>query len=498
LSVFFRLLKQLQPAAQGRRWIYVPYDQLSDQLGPLAQEAAADLGVVLVESAWKARQRPYHKQKLALLLANQRQFALEQGRRGVAVHFVAGERPIADALEDVISELGPLTMLEAAERELRVHLAALIEREQLHVLPHDGWLTTTEQFEASQKGKASYRMDAFYRKVRRDTGILMDGSEPVGGKLSFDAENRKSWPGDPPAPEPPRFEVDDVTREVIDLVEERFGHHPGQLNPQELPSTRADAEKLWRWAHDECLVLFGPYEDAMSERSRSLFHTRLAPLLNLHRLTPREVIDDVLACDLPIASQEGFIRQVLGWREFVRHVHVATDGFRRLNGRRTRTAEQPGDGGWSTWTDEAWPEPEAGTTEGGSLVSFLGARSTLPPAFWGVTSGLRCLDHVVAQVWEEGYTHHIPRLMVLANLATLLDVKPRELTDWFWVAFTDAYDWVVEPNVIGMGTFGAGDLMTTKPYVCGAAYLDRMGDFCSGLQDLVWVAGDRSRPPRWK
>jgi deoxyribodipyrimidine photolyase-related protein len=161
---------------------------------------------------------------------------------------------------------------------------------------------------------------------------------------------------------------------------------------------------------------------------------------------------------LPLASQEGCIRQILGWREFVRHVHLATDGFRSLPGSAPPIAEHPGDGG--------------------AMPSVLGASGPLPPVFWGSPSGLACLDRVVGDVWAEGYSHHITRLMVLANLATLLDVSPRELTDWFWVAYTDAYDWVVEPNVLGMGTYAVGDLMTTKPYVSGAAYIARMSDYC--------------------
>lgn len=483
MSSFLRHLAGCQPDEGERRWLYVAYDQLSAELGPLAQEEPGHLGIVLVESAWKAARRPYHKQKLALLLANQRHFALEQARRGVAVRLVATEGSIADALRGPAAELGPLRVMEPAERELRVHLAPLVEEGLLQVVPHDGWLTTREQFESSQSGGAPYRMDAFYRRVRRDTGILMDGKAPRGGKFSFDAENRKPWRGEPPAPELPRFEADEVTREVLELVESRFGHHPGQLDPEGLPATLADVRRLWRWALDECLPRFGPYEDAMSERSRSLFHTRLAPLLNLHRLTPREVVDGVLDRDLPIASQEGFVRQVLGWREFVRHVHVATDGFRRVGGRRVRAAGEPGDGGWAGASGEPWPGSHgADDPDGGSLTNVLGARGALPPAFWGRPSGLRCLDQVVEQVWSEGYTHHIPRLMVLANLATLLDVRPRELTDWFWVAFADAYEWVVEPNVLGMGTFAAGEVMTTKPYVCGSAYLHRMGDSCGSCR----------------
>ncbi|MBL8857593.1 MAG: cryptochrome/photolyase family protein [Planctomycetes bacterium] len=484
MSIFLHQLRALESRARPRRWVYVPYDQLSDELGLLARTPANELGIVIVESRWKAMRRPYHRQKLALLLANQRHFALEQARRGVAVRFIATDRPFIETLREVARELGPLAVHRPAERELRVELAPLVGDGLLEELPHEGWLSSRAQFDASQPRGAPYRMDAFYRHVRVGTGILMDGEKPVGGKYSFDTENRRPWKGDPPAPEPPRFEPDAITREVITLIEEQFAAHPGKIVAEELPATRADADRMLRWAIESCLPEFGPYEDALSERSRGLFHTRLAPLVNLHRLTPRAVLDAALQADLPLASREGFVRQLLGWREFVRHVHDATDGFRRLSGRRVPSDGAIGDGGWSAWSGRAWREEvvahddSALGLDGGARPAVLAARAALPPVYWGKPSGMRCLDRVVADVWSTGYTHHIARLMVLSNVATLLDVEPRTLTDWFWAAFADAYDWVVEPNVLGMGTFAAGDLMTTKPYVCGAAYLNRMGDSC--------------------
>ena len=217
---------------------------------------------------------------------------------------------------------------------------------------------------------------------------------------------------------------------------------------------------------------FGPYEDAMSVRSSGIFHTRVSPLINLHRLLPQQVVEDALELDIPLNSQEGFVRQILGWREFMRHVHRETDGFRNLPG--VSEAELPGAAGYD------WPyQPVEGDPRGGAEPNFFNAREPLPPTFWGEgKSGLFCLDQVVDEVWDEGYSHHITRLMVLSNLATLLDIDPRQITDWFWVAYIDAYDWVVEPNVLGMGTYALGGLFTTKPYVSGGAYIDRMSDYC--------------------
>ncbi|TVQ92096.1 MAG: deoxyribodipyrimidine photolyase [Deltaproteobacteria bacterium] len=502
MSEFVETLRKINPSAEGRSWIYLPYDQLTDQVGPLRQLAPGEAGIVLIETSWKAGRRPYHKQKLALVLANQRHFALEQARRGVAVDWRVSQEPYPEALRQVVAERGPLRLMRPAERELRVALEPLIEERQLVQEPHAGWLTTTEDFQRGSRGPP-FRMDAFYRQVRQRTGILMEGGSPVGGRYSFDGENRLPWDGTPPAPVPPTFEIDPITAEVGALIEARFGHHPGRLRLDHLPVTLGHAEALWRWALRACMASFGPYEDAMSTQSRGLFHTRIAPLLNLHRLLPARVVEDVLSADIPLNSKEGFIRQVIGWREFVRHVHEATDGFRDLPEGPSSIREQPGDGGYSTWRGQPWsPTPSA--SDGGACPSTLGASQPIPPAYWGTPSGLTCLDTVIEALWEDGWTHHIPRLMVLANLATLLDLSPRDLTDWFWVAFVDAYDWVVEPNVLGMGTYGAGPIMTTKPYVSGANYLHKLSDYCAScpfhpkktcpITDLYWAFLARHEP----
>jgi deoxyribodipyrimidine photolyase-related protein len=454
MSHFLRALGDLPADLSSRRWIFVPYDQLTDAVGPIAEQAPEQTGIVLVESRHKASRRPYHKQKLAWVLSNQRHFAVEQARRGVAVDYRFADESYVQTLRQVSQERGALVVMRPAERELRYELTSLFEERRLIEVRHAGWLSTAEDF--AQCGGPPYRMDSFYRIVRRRTGVLMEGDTPRGGRFSFDGENRQPWRGEPPAPpdRTPTFVVDPMTAEVGELIERHFAHHPGTLQLDQIPSTQEDAQRLWDHASTYCLPHFGPYEDAMSTFSRALFHTRIAPLLNLHRLLPARVVADVAVSHLPLNSQEGFIRQILGWREFVHHVHEATDGFRQL------------------------PLGPAPITPSGAAPSFLNAHNPLPDAWWGATSGMNCLDTVVRGVWEDGWTHHIPRLMVLANLATLLDVEPRELTDWFWVAFIDAYDWVVEPNVLGMGTFGAGDVMTTKPYVSGAPYLNKMGDYC--------------------
>lgn len=461
-------------APRPRRWIYVPYDQLTHEFGPLSESEPSELGILLIESPEKASRRPYHKQKLALVLANMRHFAIEEAARGVIVRYEVASSGYAEVIAKVAAEVGPLEMMVPAERELRIELAPLVESGALRYVAHAGWLTTRDDFVKSQNGPP-WRMDAFYRQARRVTGLLMSKGKPEGGKWSFDVDNRARWNGKPPAPEPPSFVPDAITREVVELVERDFGRHPGRLCPESLPATREDAEHVWQWAKDECLQSFGPYEDAMSLDSRRLFHSGVSQLVNLSRLSPKRLVTEMASSDAPLSSREGFVRQILGWREFVHHVHVATDGFRSLEG----VARRPiGDGGFARWSKRAWRGTPV--NDSSAAPSFLGAADGVPVAYWGEPSGFRCVDEVIESVWDEGYSHHITRLMILSNWATLLEISPRELTDWFWVAYTDAFDWVVEPNVLGMGTFAAGELMTTKPYVAGAAYVARMSDYCKG------------------
>ena len=268
-SLFTRRLADLATAPGERRWCYVTYDQLNDGLGLLRRLPPERVGVVLVESQWKAARRPYHTQKLALLLASQRHFALEQAARGVAIRYLSGPESYAEQLRTVVEELGSLEMMRPAEYELRQHLAPLVDAGLLEETPHEGWLTAPSDFDKATKGAERWRMDAFYRQVRRRRGVLLDeAGKPLGGKWSHDADNRQPWRGAPPAPTPPRFEVDPITAEVCELVRTRFAHHPGRLVPEAIPGRLDQVESLWHWVVTQCMPHFGPYEDAMSVNSR--------------------------------------------------------------------------------------------------------------------------------------------------------------------------------------------------------------------------------------
>jgi len=494
---------------QSRRWIYIPYDRFTDRVGPLTEQSADQTGIVIVESTAKAHRRPYHKKKLVLLISNMRHFALEQAARGVSVLYHFSPLSHGQALRLLQGErsLPTLTLMQPAERELRLDLAqAVTEGLLLNQVPDTTWLSQTEDFTSvygpyrKEKGHTntqSYVMDRFYRAMRKQTGILMENAKPVGGQFSFDADNRNPYKGQVPVPTPPISPPDEITSEVIAYVGQKYAHHFGSIEGFDMPCTQADCDRMWSFALDHLLPTFGPFEDAMRDDHPQLFHSRTSAFVNLARHLPIQLVGDVERAArknlIPLASAEGFIRQLLGWREFMRHLHEQTDGYRLLDvpqESKPRAQELSPDRDEHTdpYTTSkaapsarkkqaAPPDPYAGATP-----SALHASLPLPAVYWGVKSGLHCMDTVVAQVVEEGWSHHINRLMVLSNLANLCGFSPRELTDWFWFAYVDAYDWVVEPNVLGMATYADGGLTATKPYVSGAAYINRMSNYCGHCQ----------------
>ena len=498
----------------GRRWIYVPYDRFTGRTGPLTEQPASATAIVIVESIAKALRRPYHKKKLVVLISNMRHFALEQAARGVRVlyHFSPASHGKALLALQQSGKIPALTVMQPAERELRLDLAAAVARGlKLTTVPDTTWASTSADFLATYgpyKHGRSYVMDRFYRRMRQTTGVLMANAKPLGGHFSYDPDNRNPYRNEVPVPVPPAFPPDAFTTEVIQYIDRTYPHHFGTTEGFDLPCTQADADRLWQFFLADLLPHFGRFEDAMRDDHLQLFHSKTSVVLNLGRLLALDLIRDVEraaeANAAPLSACEGFIRQLLGWREFMRHLHEQTDGYRTLRGHipdEPRTVPQE-------------PSPDAATTLGaphldpemrvpveppgapglgpatwvpaealaGATPSALGAALPLPAVYWGAKSGMHCMDTVVAQVLEEGWSHHITRLMVLSNLATLCGFSPRELTDWFWFAYVDAYDWVVEPNVLGMATYADGGLTATKPYVSGAAYIHRMSNFCGGCQ----------------
>ena len=433
-------------------WFFVPYDQLNHYIFPWANLERKKAGLIFIESSKKGNSKNFHKQKLALLLSNMRHFSDEAKSLGHPIIYEKTTFGYREVLENLYEQLGQIQVVKPAERELRVELDPLLNSGKIWFLEHDGWLTKRNWFLESVGDKPPFRMDRFYQRVRKETGVLMEQGKPKGGKYSFDSENRFPWKGEPETQFEIEYKVDKIDQEVMELVNDKFSSHPGQCDLSKVPTSLEQNLDSLKWALEN-LPYFGRYEDAMSTKSRYLFHSKLATSINLHRLSPKQVIDAVLSTQAPLNSIEGFFRQMI-WREYVRHIHEVTDGFREL---------------------EVFDKDSEGP-------NFLNQNNPLPETYWGKKSGFNCLDTVVDSVMEEGWTHHIPRLMILSNFANLLDINPRELTTWFHEAFIDAYDWVVEPNVLGMGTYSLGDAMMTKPYISGTPYINKMSDYCKSCK----------------
>jgi len=431
-----------------RRWLFVAYDQLRAN-HPLLDGDPAEVGLIYIETAAKPERRPYHKQKLVLLLSAMRHHALGRAGRGHPVVYRFSQDWYDVALRAVQAEygIGSIDALAPAERELR---ESLYRVSGLVLHPNPLFVTDEAFYREVFRGRRERRLETFYRAARRHTGLLMEGDAPVAGRWNFDEDNRRPWKGEPAVPARPRFAADAITAETIELVRTRYADSFGNLDEFDWPVTHEDAARLADHFFERLLPHFGPFEDAMHAQEHALFHSLLSACLNLGMLDPlalcRRAEQAYRDGRASLQSVEGFIRQILGWREFVRHVYEEhADEYARCNA--------------------------------------LGAELPLPAWFWGEPSGMNCVDNVVNQVIERGHSHHITRLMVLSNLATLLGVDPHALNRWFWIAYVDAFEWVVTPNVLGMGTYADGGIFATKPYVASGKYIQRMGpSLCVGCR----------------
>jgi deoxyribodipyrimidine photolyase-related protein len=433
---------------------------LGDQLHPESHVLDGADRVLLIEATAFAERKPYHPQKLGLVFAAMRHARDALRDAGYEVDYRRAET-FGDAL-DAHFDARPgddLRLMRPPSHGAAERLRTLVESRggSVAFVADDRFLCPPEAFDAWQDGEASgtpreggeaadtFRHEAFYRWMRRREDVLMDGDDPVGGQWNYDESNRETPPADWSPPPVPRFEPDDLTRETLDWVTDRFDTW-GEATGFAWPVTRAAALDALDHFVEHRLPAFGPYQDAMVDGEFALAHSLLSSSLNLGLLGPGEVIDAAVDAHrrdaAPVESVEGFVRQVLGWREFMRHVY-----------RRTM--------------------PDL-------VESDLLSRSRdLPPLYYDGETEMRCLDAAVGHVYDRGYAHHIERLMVLSNFASLYGADPRELNEWFHFGFVDAYHWVTTPNVLGMGTF-ATDAFTSKPYVSSGNYVDRMSDHCAG------------------
>jgi len=397
-----------------------------------------------------------HKQRLVLHRASMRAYAEELRGQGVKISYVEYHR--AGCLGDIVpKQAARLHLADPADDLLMKRVRAHARRRGIALAVHEtpGFLTPGDFLMAQLAGKKKPFMAIFYQAQRRRMGILMeDDGTPAGGRWSFDADNRAKLPkGHQPPPEPhaPR---NCYLQEAISYVEKHFPNNPGTLDDFRWPVTRADAE---HWL-DDFLELrfegFGTYEDAISTRHAFIHHSALTPALNIGLLEPAAVVRRALhhaarSGKVPLNSLEGFIRQVIGWREFMR-------GIYQHRGVAIRQA------------------------------NFWNFSRPMPAAFYTATTGIPPVDRVIRQVLREGWCHHIERLMVLGNFMLLCRIHPDEVYRWFMELFVDANDWVMVPNVYGMSQFADGGTFTTKPYISGSNYILKMSDEPKGPWCAVW------------
>lgn len=437
---------------------------LGDQLD--LDAAAFDGFDATVDVVWMAEvpQEATHvwsaKPRIALFLAAMRHFALALQQAGRPLHYTRLDAPdnagsLQGQLHADIQRLRPTALVMTAPGDWRVlHLikaAAKSAELPLDVREDRHFFCSVRDFAAHAKGRKSLRMAHFYSEQRKRHDVLMDGGAPVGGQWSFDADNREAFGAAGPGQVPPRtrFEPDTVTQTVLTLVESRFAKHPGQLDSFAWPVTRAQALQALQVFIIERLPLFGRYQDAMWPGNPWLYHAHLSAALNLKLLNPREVVAQAQAAyhqgRAPLASVEGFIRQILGWREYVRGVY-----WTQMPGYLERNA--------------------------------LGAHEDLPAWYWTGATDMACLRDALVQTLAHGYANHIQRLMVTGLFALMLGVDPKKLHAWYLAVYVDAVEWVELPNTLGMSQYADGGVMGSKPYIATGKYIQRMGPHCKGCR----------------
>jgi deoxyribodipyrimidine photolyase-related protein len=442
-------------------------DQLTPGLSALRGGDPARDVVLMVEVAEEATYVRHHKKKIAFIFAAMRAFAKELRAAGWRVDYVT-----LDDLENTGSFPGEvaraiarhapkaLVTTEASEHRVLAMQAIWAETFALAVslLPDDRFICPKKDFFFWADGRKSLRMEFFYREMRRKTGLLMEGDQPTGGQWNFDSENRKPAKGDLFMPRPKRFAPDAETKAVLALVESRFSDHFGDLEPFWFPVTRTHAHEAMAWFLREALPRFGDYQDAMLRGEKFLFHSLLSPLINVGLIDPLELCRraeaEYKAGRAPLNAAEGFIRQIIGWREYVRGIY--------------------------------WREGPDYTRR-----NALGATRRLPLMYWSAETDMACMAEALGQTKEEAYAHHIQRLMVTGNFALLAGIDPFEVHEWYLAVYADAYEWVEAPNTIGMSLFADGGLLGSKPYASSGAYIDRMSDYCRGC---VYDVKDKTGP----
>jgi len=431
-------------------------DQLTSDIAALRAADKKDSIVLMMEVADETTYVKHHKAKIAFILSAMRHHAQRLRGLGWTVDYVKLDAPdnsgsFTGEVARAVERHSPraIHVTEAGEWRVRAMLESWETRFAIPVTVHedDRFLCAHAEFDTWAAARKQLRMEYFYRDMRRKTGLLLDeDGGPEGGQWNYDADNRKPAPGrDLLMPQPIRFRPDAITRDVLDLVAGRFSDHIGSLDHFHFAVTHEEALRQQRQFVDEALPRFGDYQDAMLTDEPFLWHSILSPYLNAGLLDPLALCQEVdrryRAGKVPLNCAEGFIRQIIGWREYIRGVY--------------------------------WHEgPDYGAR------NALEAKRDLPGFYWTGETDMHCLAQAIGQTIDHGYAHHIQRLMITGNFALIAGIAPHQVHVWYLEVYADAYEWVEMPNTLGMALFADGGLLGSKPYAAGGAYINRMSDYC--------------------
>ena len=431
--------------------IWILGDQLWSQQAALQScSPHPDIPIILIESLDFVRVRPYHRQKLVLVWSAMRHFAEELRDAGWSVTYIITEESVEIPLKKWIEDcqITRLRVMIPNDRPFRQWIENFNLSCQIDWRENNHFLWSEAEFKQWSKDRKRLLMEDFYREGRKRFNILMENEQPVGHRWNFDSENRKPPKGKLNPPDPLRFKPDEITEATIERVNQLSLPLYGKIEPFGWAVTRRQALEVLEYFIEECLPNFGAYQDAMVAGEQTLWHALISPYLNLGLLHPLEVIQAAETAyhrqNLPLNCVEGFIRQVLGWREYMRGIYRVVD---------------------ADYFQHNW----------------FGHTQPLPEFFWDAEkTDMNCLSQVLSQVETTGYAHHIQRLMILSNFALIAGLSPQEVENWFHAVFIDAYDWVMQTNVIGMGLFADGGILASKPYAASANYINKMSDYCKG------------------
>ena len=412
----------------------------------------------------------HHKHKILLFLSAMRSFADELKKKKFEVIYKSIEEK--DFKESYVDKLfkeiekenvKEISMFEVEDKFFEKQLLDNLKELKLNYLKSPMFLSSRDDFKTYLNQVKKPFMANFYKKQRVDHNILVDSdNKPVGGKWSFDDENRKKLPKEIDLPEKFTFKETKHTKDLKEIVEKTFSHHPGKTKSFWTCTNRKDTESYLDYFLDKKIENFGDYEDAVDQRDNILFHSALSPQINLGLLTPEEIISKIKSKTISkINSHEGYIRQLIGWREFIRGIYQNFD-------------------------------------EKLEKSNFFNHKKVMKETWYTGTTGLVPLDYSINNALEYGWTHHIERLMILCNIMNLSEINPKEVYKWFMEMFIDSSDWVMSPNVYGMGLFSDGGIFATKPYICGSSYFLKMmhfkkGSWCDIMDGLYWRFIDKHK-----